>query len=85
MSLKELIKDNLLDTREFEFGQVLLVPDELVVIPDADRVGDRNLHRSRSVLIISNNEANTDPLTPVISVAPLSHRVDCIRLGDLEL
>jgi mRNA-degrading endonuclease toxin of MazEF toxin-antitoxin module len=85
VSLKDLIKESLLDDREFAFGQVWSVPDELISIPDADRANDRILHTARSVLIVSNNGSNTNPLIPIITVAPFSHRVDCKRLGDIEL
>ena len=85
MSLQDLIRDSLIDTRDFEFGQVWTIPDELVSIPDADRVDDRVLHTARLVVIVSNNSGNTNPLNPILSVAPLSHRVDCKRAGDIEL
>ncbi|WP_434510414.1 type II toxin-antitoxin system PemK/MazF family toxin [Desulfitobacterium sp. AusDCA] len=85
MSLPDLIRDSLIDTREFEFGQVWTVNDELVSIPDADRIDERILHNARIVLIVSNNSGNTDPLNPIVTVAPLSHRVDCIKFTDIEL
>ncbi|WP_240927592.1 type II toxin-antitoxin system PemK/MazF family toxin [Paenibacillus thiaminolyticus] len=37
------------------------------------------------MLIVSNHTGNTNPLNPIVSVVPLSHRVDCMRAGDVEL
>lgn len=85
MSVKKLIRDSLLDTRKFSFGQVWTVPDELISIPDSDRIGNRNLHDARAVIIVSNNKGNTNPLIPIVTVVPLSHRVDCKGPGDVEL
>jgi mRNA-degrading endonuclease toxin of MazEF toxin-antitoxin module len=73
------------DTREFAFGSVWTITDELVGIPDADRDGSRVIHPIRVVLVVSNNQTNADPLTPIISIAPLSHRVGCIAYGDVPL
>ncbi len=85
MSLINLVRSSFYDDREFEFGTIWTIPDEIVSIPDADRDGSRVEHRYRSVLIASNNQTNNDPLTPVISVILLSNRVDCLRYGDVEL
>ncbi len=83
VSIAPLIRNNLYDNREFAFGSLWTVSDELVSIPDADRDKSRNIHEARIVLVVSNNRTNVDPLTPVISVVPLSHRTDCIRYGDV--
>jgi len=85
VSLTNLVRDSFYDDREFEFGSVWTTPDEVVTIPDADRDGTRNMHQSRIVLVVSNNRSNTDPLTPIVSVVLLSHRVDCQRYGDVVL
>ena len=85
MSLQDLIRDSLIDTRIFEFGEVWTISDELVSIPDADRTNDRAMHTYRSVLIVSNNSGNTNPLNPVVTIVPFSHRTDCMRPGDIEL
>lgn len=41
MSVKDMIRDSLIDTRPFVFGEVWTIKDELVSIPDADRINDR--------------------------------------------
>lgn len=85
MSLQDLIRDSLIDTRIFEFGEVWTISDELISIPDADRTNERALHAYRSVLVVSNNSGNTNPLNPVVTIVPFSHRTDCMRMGDVEL
>ncbi|EGW39369.1 hypothetical protein DOT_2654 [Desulfosporosinus sp. OT] len=80
-----MIRDSLIDTRAFGFGEVWTIKDELVSIPDADRIDDRVIHAYRSILIVSNDSGNTNPLTMTVNTAPLSHRVDLKRLGDIEL
>jgi hypothetical protein len=76
----------LADNRTFEFGQIYLITDQLLSIPDADRVVDgRNIRTLRPIVIISNNGENTNPVCPTITVAPLSKRADLFRPNDLEL
>lgn len=71
--------------REVEFGQVYLIDDRLVSIPDADRVqGGRTFHPTRRVVIIQNNATNYTTF-PTVHVAPLTSRVDTKRRWDVEL
>lgn len=37
------------------------------------------------MLIVSNDNGNTNPLILTVNTAPLSHRVDLKRRGDIEL
>lgn len=77
---------DLADGRVFEFGQIYLISDELLTIPDADRVtSGRDLKPIRPVIIVSNNSQNYNPVCPIVTVAPLSSRVDLYRPNDLEL
>lgn len=85
VSVKDMIRDSLIDIRPFGFGEVWTIKDELVSIPDADRIDDRVFHAYRSMLIVSNDIGNTNPLTLTVNTAPLSHRVDLKRCGDIEL
>lgn len=78
-------EEELIDEREFEFGQIWQIRDSLISIPDADRLGNRNEHFCRTVIVVDNNPQNSNPFTPVITVAPLSHRVDCLREFDIPL
>ncbi len=85
MSLTPLIRNTFYDGRSFQFGTIWTIADELLSIPDADRDGSRILHEARAVLIVANNQSNSDLLTPVITVAQLSHRTDVRRRGDVLL
>lgn len=73
------------DSREFDFGSVWLVDDREVSIPREDKLGGRNFHKERWVVVISNNSENYHPLCPTVTIAPLSHRVDLKRPNDLQL
>lgn len=71
--------------REVEFGEVYFVKDNLISIPDADRVVEgRTRHDSRRVLIAQNDETNYTNY-PVVLVAPLTTRTDTKRRFDIEL
>lgn len=76
----------LIDKREFYFGDIYILNDQLVNLPKLDRLKEqRKYHDERWVVIVSNNEENIHPLCPTITVAPLSHRFDLKRPFDLEL
>lgn len=63
----------ILINREIEFGEVYLVDDRLISIPDADRVrSGRTYHETRRVVIIQNNELNYTTF-PLVQIAPLAH------------
>ncbi|NLU40933.1 MAG: type II toxin-antitoxin system PemK/MazF family toxin [Firmicutes bacterium] len=71
--------------REVEFGQVYLVSDRLISIPDADRVrGTRTYHDHRRVVIVQNDRTNYTTF-PTVLVAPLTSRTDVKRRHDIEL
>lgn len=79
-------KNDVIDDREFVFGDIWQIRDELIDIPNADRIiNGRKYHFSRCVVIISNSEENFDKDSLPISVAPISSRTDCIRRYDVEL
>lgn len=69
-----------------EFGEVYLVNDRLVSIPDADRVQDgRSFHETRRVVIVQNNTNTNYTTFPVVLVAPLTSRIETKRRYDIEL
>lgn len=75
-----------IDSRSFRFGDLFIVDDSLVSIPQSDRIpGCRTIHPERWVVVVSNNSENHHPLCPVVTVIPLSHRTDLKRLYDVEL
>ncbi|KYD09651.1 type II toxin-antitoxin system PemK/MazF family toxin [Saccharococcus caldoxylosilyticus] len=79
-------KEELYDEREFHFGQIWKVRDVAVTIPNADRVpGERKERFVRLVVVISNNKDNFNPLSPTVTVCPISKRVDLLRETDLEV
>lgn len=80
-----LDRKELYDRREFRFGQVFKLDDELINLPASDRIGKRDQHYDRWVVVISNNDENIHPLAPTVTVAPLSHRTDLKRPFDLEI
>lgn len=73
------------DNREFNFGQVWKLDDSEIVIPQIDHLGTRTIHPERWVVVISNNSENYHPLCPIVTVAPLSTRIDLKKMHDLEL
>ncbi|MGG1618252.1 type II toxin-antitoxin system PemK/MazF family toxin [Paenibacillus sp. NRS-1781] len=75
----------LFDDRKFNFGDIWLIDDEFVNTPPSDQIGKRKKHVDRWVAIVSNNDENFHPLCPIVTVAPLSHRVDLMQKNDLEL
>lgn len=77
--------EELIDEREFHLGEIWTIRDSLISIPDADRIENRKKYYSRSVVIVDNNNQNSNKLSPVISVAPLSSRTDCLRELDIPL
>lgn len=79
-------RSQLIDDREFELGQIWTIKDELISIPQADRIdGARILHDKRSVVVVQNNEQNYNKMCPIITVAPLSSRIDLRRKYDILL
>ena len=77
----------LLDNRAFFFGEVWTIDDELITIPDADRIqsGGRTQHLARSAVIVQNNSENHNPLSPVILIAPLCHETNNSKNHDILL
>lgn len=79
-------REELRDRREFVFGSVWKIDDRDVEIPQSDKIKKpRFYHKERWVVVISNNSENYHPLCPVVTVAPLSHRIDLKRPFDLDL
>ncbi|MGI6633282.1 MAG: type II toxin-antitoxin system PemK/MazF family toxin [Bacillota bacterium] len=81
MSIKEQFRSKLWATRDYKQGEIYLVADEKVIMPD----GQREYHKSRPVVILSEHPLNRTPLYPLILVAPLSTRVDVKQSCDLLL
>lgn len=59
-------------------GEVYLIRDDLIVLPEA-RIPEskaRMVHPQRPVLIVQTDVDNSEPLYPVVLIAPMSHRTD---------
>ncbi|WP_186668778.1 type II toxin-antitoxin system PemK/MazF family toxin [Sporosarcina sp. BP05] len=78
-------KRDFFDDRSFSFGQVWLLNDSEIVIPQIDHLQTRKVHEERWVVVTSNNPENHHPLCPIVTVSPLSTRVDLKRNYDLNL
>lgn len=80
-------RSQLVDTRIFRFGEIWLVEDSLISIPDGDYTEHpgRNLHSIRPVMIVQNNQNNVDPFSHTISIAPLSSKVEYKQRFDVLL
>jgi len=73
--------------KRIERGEVYLVPDNLIVLPE-ERIPSRRsrtIHEERPVLILQTNVDNAEPLYLIVLVAPLSHRVDLKGEQDYRL
>ena len=79
--------NELIDERCFEIGQIYYIKDSLIDMPNTDRLinGGRKIHEGRMVVIAHNNDENHNKMFPVITVAPLSHRIDLKRPFDLPV
>lgn len=75
----------LIDGRKFNFGDVWIVKDKHITMPQSDHIGKRKYHHKRAVVVISNNNENYHPLCPIVTVAPLSHQVELMKDFDLKL
>ncbi|RKO65683.1 type II toxin-antitoxin system PemK/MazF family toxin [Desulfofundulus salinus] len=83
-NLRAALKKAGIDNRRFEQGEIYLVGDEEVKIPD-DKITNRTFHNTRPVVIVYNHPTNWDPLYPIIVAAPLSHEITRKRETDLEV
>lgn len=69
----------------FEFGQIFLLDDSKISFPDEELVGQRKVHDFRPVLICQDNQYNTKPAFPTITIAPISRKGDYKTNLDYEL
>jgi mRNA-degrading endonuclease toxin of MazEF toxin-antitoxin module len=76
MSLRDALKKAGVSNIAIRAGDVCIVKDESVVIPETpeDR---RNYHKDgRLCVVLSNHSMCADPTFPIVSIAPLTHRID---------
>lgn len=77
----EDIKDN----RQFIFGAIWKVRDALINIPNIDRLNKRTYHFTRCVIIVDNSKENFNEDSLLISIAPISSKVEFKRKFDIDL
>ena len=78
--------DELKDTREFAFGEIWLLRDELIRLLPSDRIiNRRNMHYARSVVVVQNCLENNDEESLVIRIAPLSTTIRFEQKFDVRL
>lgn len=79
------LKNELLDTRQFEFGSVWLINDEEIKFPKEERLGTRKMRERRWVVVVSNCSENYHPFCATVTVAPLTRRTDLMMPFDIPL
>lgn len=85
MGLADALKHAGLAAFDGQCGDIYLVQDTDVVIPER-KAQDRHLHpHGRTCVILSNNVFCEDPFYPIVSIAPTSHRVDIKDASDFPL
>jgi mRNA-degrading endonuclease toxin of MazEF toxin-antitoxin module len=85
MGLANALKNAGLAAFDGKCGDIFLVEDGDVVIPER-KAQDRHLHPyGRTCVILSNNVFCQDPLYPIVTIAPTSHRVDIKDASDFPL
>lgn len=74
------------DKRDFSYGDIWLVRDELIRLMPSDRLEDiRHIYPSRAVVIVQNCDENNDEESILIRVAPLSTQIRFLQRFDVEL
>ena len=80
----KLKQEDMCDPRSFVVGDVFCISDAFVAIPDADRAENpRKYHNKRLVVVVYNNFLNSEATWPLVTVAPLSHRLEFRREPDI--
>ncbi len=78
--------ESLKDSREFAFGEIWKLRDELIRLLPSDRVVDkRKTYPSRTVLVVQNCLENNDEESLLIRVAPISTTIRFLQKFDVLL
>jgi mRNA interferase MazF len=75
MSESSRLQETTKKTAKLVSGGVYILRDHSVSIPDADKVGNRNQHDFRVVVLLSNQTVCNSIACPVVTIAPLSSRL----------
>lgn len=77
---------DLKDSREFAYGEIWKLRDELIRLLPSDRLeGDRHIYPSRTVVIVQNCLENNDEESLIIEVAPLTTTIRYLQKFDVLL
>ena len=85
MSLRDAFKEAGVSNIAVEPGDVCIVKDESVVIPETPEDKRKYHPEGRLCVILSNRSMCADPTFPIVSIAPLTHRVDLKDSCDFPL
>lgn len=86
MSIRDAFKKAGVKARRVRPGEIYLVEDELITIPETRLPGEkREKHEYRPVLVIQCKEDGQDRFCRMTIIAPFSRRIDLKRSQDLEL
>ena len=72
------------DEREFKFGEIYLIKDELIDLPESLFV-KRTFHHNRPVVIHQHCDSNLNKHIWTLNAVPISSQVDYKRDTDLEI
>lgn len=76
---------DILTDRVFEAGGIYYVNDKLISLPESDRIKSRNYHEGRPLVVLQNDNANSNEAVPLITVAPVSSVQKYKKASDLPL
>jgi len=85
--IRDAFKDVGITNRKILRGQIFIIPDQLIVLPE-ERIPQRpsrTVHDTRLVLVVQNDPDNEDTFHPLVLIAPLSHRIDLQSNKDYRL
>lgn len=79
-------RDDLRDSREFAYGEIWQLRDELIRLLPTDRVqGSRSTYFSRTVVIVQNCLENNDNESLIIEVAREKQDIAAVKLSLLGI
>ena len=79
-SLKDQIRKAGLLTQKIQQFDVFSVPDDLIDFPEQKLGQKRQKHEKRFVIVLQNDKDNGDPSIRIVTVAPLSTKLEHHRL-----
>ncbi|MGE5632002.1 MAG: type II toxin-antitoxin system PemK/MazF family toxin [Caulobacteraceae bacterium] len=79
-------RSELIDDRQFAFGEIWKLRDELIRLLPSDRIkNERTIYKCRTVVIVQNSKENNDENYLLIRIAPLTTTVEFEQIFDVVL